>query len=113
MRVPELKAEIAPVPSIPSIHVAPGSANVAPESTSTVDKPTRVTTGAVVSMINDEKVSILLSPSPSSTVREHVVCVPSANELSVIVLSPDTARVVAEEHGPEYAIVPPVLVLNV
>ncbi len=49
LRVPELYAEIVPVPSILSVQVAPESENVAHERTFTVPDPTRVTTGATVS----------------------------------------------------------------
>ena len=46
---PEVGVKMTPLPSALSIHVAPDSEYIQPSKILTIGKPTRVTTGAVVS----------------------------------------------------------------
>jgi chorismate mutase len=70
--------------------------------------------GAVVSITNVGIVNTAERfPAASLTRTVHVEYVPCANVLNVIVLFPDVAVVVADEHEPPYTIVPASVVLNV
>lgn len=75
---------------------------------------TLVIVGAVISIVKE---GILrteeMFPAASVTVIVQFEYVPAANALSVIVLLPEVAEVVADEQEPPYVIVPTSVVLNV
>ncbi len=88
-----------PTPSILSVQSAPSSVYEPLWTTFTSADPESVTTGAVVSIINVARVSILLGPPPSSTVIVQVLYVPSQRVLKVITLLPVLASIVSDVQG--------------